>query len=219
MSKFTKANDDLDDESWRDAHRNDVPEKRQGPVDNRSLFERLQEQKAAKEDAYNEAAKFSNLIRRLDNAEIDFLVSVNEQKELAESKKRREQEAALTKFKSAQREIDSLQTEMISLQRSGNLMNPASTRLDPAFSPAEIDKGGKRKRLGVSGVIKKKSKGAPQASVDSENSEPPASVHTTVSSSHDTPAGPVNLTITDTIKPSGVRSLIDYYSSSDSENG
>ena len=74
--------------------------------DTRSLYVKLQEQKAIKEEAFNEANKFSNLIRRLDDTEIDFLASVSERKEAEELKRKREKDEALARFRKEQRKFD-----------------------------------------------------------------------------------------------------------------
>ncbi|TPX34498.1 hypothetical protein SmJEL517_g02786 [Synchytrium microbalum] len=45
--------------------------------DPRTLYERLQEQKTKKDDEFQEMTRFSNLIKRLDEDEVDFLLQSN----------------------------------------------------------------------------------------------------------------------------------------------
>lgn len=147
MSKFVPANDDQDDEEWKAAHKDDPVERVREPVDNRSLFEKLQEQKAAKEDAYNEATKFSNLIRRLDNDEIDFLASVREQKQKEEERKKRNQDAAIDRFRTAQRMLDAEATR----PRPGSAVVAAVT----VKSDAEAGESRKRRKPNLTGIVKR----------------------------------------------------------------
>ncbi|KAG0258884.1 hypothetical protein BG011_003020, partial [Mortierella polycephala] len=75
------------------------PIKEEEPYDPRTLYERLQEQKQKKQDAFSEATKFGNLIHRIDNEEFDFLNTlesdeVKKKKELAE-----QEEEELKKFR------------------------------------------------------------------------------------------------------------------------
>ncbi|CCG81083.1 Predicted protein [Taphrina deformans PYCC 5710] len=150
MSKFVTGNDDQDDEAWQSAHAND-PVRKLEPVDNRSLFEKLQEQKAAKEDALNEATKFSNLIRRLDNDEIDFLVGVNEQKERENAIRLKEQREALEKFRAAQKAVDNLES---TIAQNKDLKTQDRLRsVDEASKQKQESQ--KRKHLAVTGVVKK----------------------------------------------------------------
>ncbi|KAK5074592.1 hypothetical protein LTR70_010135 [Exophiala xenobiotica] len=58
----------------------------------KSLYEHLQDQKAAKQEAFEEATKLKNQFRPLDDAEVDFLESIK-QKERSESASVRKQTA------------------------------------------------------------------------------------------------------------------------------
>lgn len=147
MSRFAPANDEQGDEEWRESHKDDPVERVREPVDNRSLFEKLQEQKAAKEDAYNEATKFSNLIRRLDNDEIDFLVSVREQKQTEDERKKREQDAAIDKFRTAQKTLDAA-------KRNNKSSQAADTITKNKTNPGHEDSR-KRRQVNVNGIVKR----------------------------------------------------------------
>jgi FAM192A/Fyv6, N-terminal domain len=51
-----------------------VPEE---PYDGRSLYERLKEQRDAKDHEFEESRKFKNMIRGLDDDEIDHLSEID----------------------------------------------------------------------------------------------------------------------------------------------
>ncbi|KAF9331288.1 hypothetical protein BGZ91_012177 [Linnemannia elongata] len=77
-------------EEWEKAYANNEnppPIQEEVPYDPRTLYERLQEQKQKKSDAFAEATKFGNLIHKIDNDEFDFLSSLEDE----EAKKKREQ--------------------------------------------------------------------------------------------------------------------------------
>ncbi|KAG0281031.1 hypothetical protein BGZ95_007231 [Linnemannia exigua] len=77
-------------EEWDKAYSNNEnppPIQEEVPYDPRTLYERLQEQKQKKSDAFAEATKFGNLIHKIDNDEFDFLSSLEDD----EAKKKREQ--------------------------------------------------------------------------------------------------------------------------------
>ncbi|KAK7992409.1 hypothetical protein PG996_012559 [Apiospora saccharicola] len=68
----------------------------------KSLFEVLQANKAAKQAAFEEASRLSNQFRALDDDEVDFLEEVQEKERQEEERKRRELEEGLGKFRQAQ---------------------------------------------------------------------------------------------------------------------
>ncbi|KAG0197799.1 hypothetical protein BGX28_008706, partial [Mortierella sp. GBA30] len=89
-------------EEWKKAYENKEnppPLQEEAPYDPRTLYERLQEQKQKKDDAFAEATKFGNLIHRIDNDEFDFLNTL----ESEEARKKRElaeqEEEELKKFR------------------------------------------------------------------------------------------------------------------------
>ncbi|KAK3817234.1 MAG: N-terminal domain of NEFA-interacting nuclear protein NIP30-domain-containing protein [Benniella sp.] len=76
-------------EEWERAHanaENPPPLKEEEPYDPRTLYERLQEQKQKKQDAFLEATKFGNLIHKIDNDEFEFLNTLEDD----EAKKKQE---------------------------------------------------------------------------------------------------------------------------------
>lgn len=69
------------------------------PYDNRSLYEKLQEQKQKKDLEYEEAHKLKNLIKGLDDDEIEFLDLVDRTKLAADRKKEIEEEQELKDYR------------------------------------------------------------------------------------------------------------------------
>lgn len=69
----------------------------------KSLYEVLQENKAAKQAAFEEANRLRNQFRALDDDEVDFLDGVVAQERQEEEMKKREVEKGLERFKEAQK--------------------------------------------------------------------------------------------------------------------
>lgn len=69
------------------------------PYDGRSLFERLKEQKDKKDLEFEEAHKLKNLIRGLDDDEINFLDIIDKAKLDAEKKKQMQENNEMLEFR------------------------------------------------------------------------------------------------------------------------
>lgn len=67
--------------------------------DPRSLFERLQANKDAKQEAFDEKMKLSNQFRGIDDGESEFLAEVAREKRKAERKKEEEMRKELDEFR------------------------------------------------------------------------------------------------------------------------
>lgn len=74
-------------------------ERPEEPVDHRSLYDRLQEQKQKKDLEYEEAHKLKNMIKGLDDDEIEFLDLVDRTKMAADRKKNLEEEQELHDYR------------------------------------------------------------------------------------------------------------------------
>ncbi|KAL3287199.1 hypothetical protein HHI36_001676 [Cryptolaemus montrouzieri] len=87
-------------EEWDKIRKPTDPEERpEEPYDSRSLFERLQEQKQKKELEYEEAHKLKNMIKGLDDDEIEFLDLVDRTKLAADRTKELEEAKELSDFR------------------------------------------------------------------------------------------------------------------------
>ncbi|CAD7011306.1 protein FAM192A [Ceratitis capitata] len=87
-------------EEWERVRTPDQPlERPEEPYDGRSLFERLKEQKMKKDMEYEEAHKLKNLIRGLDDDEVQFLELVDQNKIDAEKRQIQEERKELQDFR------------------------------------------------------------------------------------------------------------------------
>lgn len=75
----------------------------QGAGEEKSLYDVLQANKAAKQAAFEEANKIKNQFRALDDDEIDFLDEVERRKREEQERVRRETEEGLMRFREAQK--------------------------------------------------------------------------------------------------------------------
>ncbi|GAO49044.1 hypothetical protein SAICODRAFT_25499 [Saitoella complicata NRRL Y-17804] len=187
-------------------------------VDDRSLFDRLQENKLKKEEARMEAAKFSNLIRRLDDDEVDFLADVQEQKRREDREKREEMEREMDAFRRARYEAE---------QATVTATATATATEPPIALKKEVSKEETKKRKKENvlvGLVVKKAKGAagpPSVMKDTENKEKPLQKEETPKeTAKPAPIIPEPSKLTEeppTAKPAGLSGLIAYGSDSDSD--
>ncbi|KAG8626565.1 hypothetical protein KVT40_005510 [Elsinoe batatas] len=70
--------------------------------DGKSLYEKLEENKAAKQDAFEESIRLKNQFRALDEDEVDFLESLNASTKSKESAVRKETSELLSNFRDQQ---------------------------------------------------------------------------------------------------------------------
>ncbi|CAG8468329.1 1469_t:CDS:2 [Paraglomus occultum] len=84
----------------------EAPKEEEEVYDPRTLYERLQEQKMKKEEALQEMTRFSNLIHRLDEDEIEFLATLESQERKNEKVKLKKEEELLEEFRRAAAEAD-----------------------------------------------------------------------------------------------------------------
>ncbi|CAJ0908680.1 9216_t:CDS:2 [Entrophospora sp. SA101] len=89
-------------EEWKAAYERlgqKPPEKEKEEYDPRTLYERLQEQKMKKEEAFQEMTRFSNLVHRLDEDEIEFLAMLDNEEKIKELDKSKKVEKELEEFR------------------------------------------------------------------------------------------------------------------------
>ncbi|KAL1513711.1 hypothetical protein ABEB36_003084 [Hypothenemus hampei] len=87
-------------EEWERVRKpSDPVERPEEPYDNRSLYEKLQEQKQKKDLEYEEAHKLKNMIKGLDDDEIEFLDLIDRTKLAADRKKHIEEEKELNDYR------------------------------------------------------------------------------------------------------------------------
>lgn len=109
-------------EEWDRVRTADQPlEPPDEPYDPRSLYERLQEQKSKRDAEYEEAHKLKNMIKGLDDDEVDFLDLVDRTKLEEERKKILEEEKEMRDFKAA---VASLQEKSLDERLKQELKKP-----------------------------------------------------------------------------------------------
>ncbi|CAG8663644.1 7367_t:CDS:2 [Dentiscutata erythropus] len=95
-------------EEWKAAYERlgEKPPEIEEEYDPRTLYEKLQEQKMKKEEAFQEMTRFSNLIHRLDEDEIDFLATLEHEQRGKEKEKMKKVEQELEEFRRAAAKAD-----------------------------------------------------------------------------------------------------------------
>ncbi|RIB05960.1 N-terminal domain of NEFA-interacting nuclear protein NIP30-domain-containing protein [Gigaspora rosea] len=95
-------------EEWKAAYERlgEKPPEIEEEYDPRTLYEKLQEQKMKKEEAFQEMTRFSNLIHRLDEDEIDFLATLEHEQRGKEMEKMKKVEEELEEFRRAAAKAD-----------------------------------------------------------------------------------------------------------------
>ncbi|XP_066262160.1 PSME3-interacting protein [Euwallacea similis] len=87
-------------EEWERVRKPSDPlERPEDPYDSRSLYDRLQEQKQKRDLEYEEAHKLKNMIKGLDDDEVEFLDLVDRTKIEADRKKEIEEEKELNDYR------------------------------------------------------------------------------------------------------------------------
>ncbi|XP_063987314.1 PSME3-interacting protein [Diachasmimorpha longicaudata] len=112
-------------EEWDKVRTADQPaEVSEEKVDHRSLYDRLQEQKNKKDMEYEEAHKLKNMIKGLDDDEVEFLDLVDRTKLEEERKKHLEEQEEMREFKAR---VATLQEESLNERLKQELKKPQGT--------------------------------------------------------------------------------------------
>ncbi|XP_034946977.1 PSME3-interacting protein isoform X2 [Chelonus insularis] len=115
----------LRQEEWERVRTSDQPlERPEEKYDPRSLYEKLQEQKTKRDLEYEEAHKLKNMIKGLDDDEVEFLDLVDRTKLEEERKKNLEEAKEMRDFKAA---VASLQEKSLDERLKLELKSPQST--------------------------------------------------------------------------------------------
>ncbi|XP_017146140.2 PSME3-interacting protein [Drosophila miranda] len=112
-------------EKWERVRQPEDPlERPEEPYDGHSLYDRLKEQKNKKDMEYEEAHKLKNLIRGLDDDEVQFLEAVDEHKINAERQQMRDEARELEDFRSR---LEKLQEESVDKKLHAELKTTAKS--------------------------------------------------------------------------------------------
>ncbi|XP_052839064.1 PSME3-interacting protein [Drosophila gunungcola] len=112
-------------EEWERVRQPEDPlERPEEPYDARSLYERLKQNKDKKDMEYEEAHKLKNLIRGLDDDEVQFLELVDAHKMNAERQQMRDEELELKDFRNR---VEKLQEESVDKKLQAELKTTAKS--------------------------------------------------------------------------------------------
>lgn len=133
-------------EEWEKVRQPDQPlERPEEEYDGRSLYERLKEQKDKKDFEFEEAHKLKNLIRGLDDDEVDFLDIIDRAKLDAEKKQQIEEKNELLDFR---KRVASLQEKSLDHKITVESVKPKS-------KPAKMSNRPSQKSI-LSGLVRKR---------------------------------------------------------------
>ncbi|XP_071448051.1 PSME3-interacting protein [Hetaerina americana] len=111
-------------EEWEKVRKPDEPmEAPEEQYDHRSLFERLQEQKQKKEMEYQESIKLKNMIKGLDDEEVEFLDLVEQRKAEEEKRKWAEEAKEIRDFREA---VVTLQEQSLTERLTAEIRLPST---------------------------------------------------------------------------------------------
>ncbi|EDW48318.1 PSME3-interacting protein [Drosophila sechellia] len=112
-------------EEWERVRQPEDPlERPEEPYDGRSLYERLKQNKDKKDMEFEEAHKLKNLIRGLDDDEVQFLELVDAHKIHAERQQMRDEELELKDFRNR---VEKLQEESVDKKLQAELKTTAKS--------------------------------------------------------------------------------------------
>ncbi|EDW00596.1 PSME3-interacting protein [Drosophila grimshawi] len=112
-------------EEWERVRQPEDPmERPEEPYDGRSLYDRLKEQKTKKDMEFEEAHKLKNLIRGLDDDEVQFLELVDAHKMNAERQQMRDEEMELKDFRNR---VEKLHEESVDKKLQAELKTTAKS--------------------------------------------------------------------------------------------
>ncbi|XP_050080855.1 PSME3-interacting protein [Anopheles maculipalpis] len=113
-------------EEWEKVRTEDQPiEAPEEEYDGRSLYERLQEQKQKKDSEFEEAHKLKNMIKGLDDDEVEFLDLVDKNRMQAERQAHLEEQKELNEFRA---KVATLQEKRLDEQIQQQVSKPKATK-------------------------------------------------------------------------------------------
>jgi len=189
-------------EEWEKVRKPEDPEAApEEPVDNRSLWERLEEQKQKKQMDWDEEHKFKNQFRGLNDDEVIFLDKIDDFRTEVERKRMLDEEKELEDFERRQEELREKQLlEKLEMEKKVVIKKPVATSNQAKNSQLKLLAGAvKRKSEKDNDLVKK-----PKSETTPEKQE----VMTKVESKAAPPAS----------APTSLLGLVDYGSDSDNDS-
>ena len=143
------------------------------PNDKRTLFEKLNESKAKKQEAFEEAYKFSNdpsrcrpnclignLIKRLDDSESDFLTHLQSEQSKEEKEKKRMENEQVDAFRKSFPLLilhsPSFRRSCAKCRAQSSIETIRPPSIQDIIPPPPPPPGGKRPRMAVKGILVKR---------------------------------------------------------------
>ncbi|KAI0860636.1 N-terminal domain of NEFA-interacting nuclear protein NIP30-domain-containing protein [Xylaria cubensis] len=213
---------DLDEERKRreEARRANA----EGGGGERSLYEILQANKAAKQAAFEEQNRIRNQFRALDDDEIDFLHGVSDERRAEEERVRRETEEGLAGFREKQRATASTATaggnEDAAGVEDGNEewgnTAPGRKRKREKEREKGVLKGVKR-RTSIGTKEEGKEKGGGDAVANERVKKPPSTATESATPKEVAVTAPAKANTTEKPKPKPAFGLVDYGSDEDDD--
>ncbi|KAH8285688.1 hypothetical protein KR054_012368 [Drosophila jambulina] len=177
-------------EEWERVRQPEDPvERPEEPYDARSLYERLKENKDKKDMEYEEAHKLKNLIRGLDDDEVQFLELVDAHKMNAERQQMRDEELELRDFRSR---VEKLQEESVDKKLQAELKTTVKSAGAPVVGRSTqkslLGQGIKRKNGELPTTSKMAKTAEEEAKEPEEKTVPTSTPNTLITSKYDTGA-------------------------------
>ncbi|KAM0792034.1 hypothetical protein ACM66B_004742 [Microbotryomycetes sp. NB124-2] len=129
------------------------PKQDDEPYDGRSLYEKLQEQKLKKQEAFDEQLKFKNHFRALDADEIDFLDSLVDD---GNEEEQRKQAAIKEEMEAFRKAVTHRQVAAPPASLAASLDSVPATAPAPLPKPVASKPAGKKQKKTLPGVVVKK---------------------------------------------------------------
>jgi len=145
-------------EEWEKVRKPEDPEAApEEPVDNRSLWERLEEQKQKKQMDWDEEHKFKNQFRGLNDDEVIFLDKIDDFRTEVERKRMLDEEKELEDFERRQEELREKQLlEKLEMEKKVVIKKPVATSNQAKNSQLKLLAGAvKRKSEKDNDLVKK----------------------------------------------------------------
>merc|ERR1712098_213358 len=129
------------------------------PVDSRSLFERLEEQRVKKQEEWDEEHKFKNQFRGLDDDEVDFLDRVDDVRTEHERQRYLDEKRELEEYQKRQQELKEKELEdRLEMERKGPGFKRSTSTISSKNSQLKLLAGAVKRKADTGMADNKKKK-------------------------------------------------------------
>ncbi|KAH3772069.1 PSME3-interacting protein-like [Dreissena polymorpha] len=132
-------------EEWEKVRKPEDPEEApEQPVDNRCLYDKLEEQRLKKQEEFEEKVAFRNQVRRLDEDEVDFLDFCSERQHEINDERKQEERQIITEMKDSR---------VLKIEEKASL-----SKTDDKKQKVASNQGSKKSQMALlAGAVKRKS--------------------------------------------------------------